>query len=151
LDNASDLRTASIVVDTVKPTGGIVVAGGATTTQTRTVTLSLNAADGSSGISGLRIANSSAGLATTTIVAYEATKIWTLDGSGPETGIKTVYLQAIDGAGNVSAVYSDSISLDNEGPTLTSVTIASGASITSSRSVSVSLVATGADEMLVSQ
>jgi hypothetical protein len=151
LGNASDLRTATIVVDTVKPTGSIVIAGGALTSTSRTVTLSLGGADGNSGIAGVKLANTSGALATTNVVDFEATKVWTLSGSGTESATKTVYLQVIDGAGNVSATYTDTIDLDNEGPTLTSVTIAAGASITSDRSVSVSLVATGADEMLVSQ
>src|SRR5690606_10348543 len=150
--NCSAAASVSVVLDTVAPSGGLLINNGASSTTNRSATLTISASDTGSGIAGMRLQNDTAtGIGGTSLLAFEPSRSWTLSGAGAESATKTVYLQLVDAAGNTSTVASDSIGLDNEGPTLTSVTIAGGASITSTRSVSVALSATGADEMLVSQ
>ncbi len=85
------------------PTGGIVINNGQWITLSRDVTLGLNWADAGTGVSRMRFNNDGA-----TWSAWEAvapTKAWTLSA----WGVRTVRVQFIDRAGNVSAVYSDYI------------------------------------------
>ncbi len=117
--NESVALSQSIILDTQHPVGAIVVNQGAARTSASVVTLSLSASDGGSGLAGIRIANSEAALATTDVVAYEATKIWTLaepTGPGLESQ-KTVWLQAVDQGGLVSTPVFDTITYDTLGPT----------------------------------
>jgi hypothetical protein len=67
--------------------------------------------------------------------AYGATKAWTLT-SGD--GTKTVYVQYVDRAGNISAVSTDDIALDATAPG-GSVVINSGADVTNTRSVTLTV------------
>ena len=61
---------------------------------------------GGSGVSQMRISNTQSGLSSATWEAYSTTKAWSLSFG---QGIKTVYVQYRDGAGNRSAVVTDTI------------------------------------------
>lgn len=102
--NVSDPVADYIKVDTTAPTGGIVINNGQWITLSLNVTLKLNWNDGAgAGVSRMRFSNNGS-----TWSAWEAvapTKAWTLSG----WGVRTVRVQFIDRAGNVSEVYSDYI------------------------------------------
>lgn len=104
--SASDPVT--VTVDKKAPTGTVTINDGASRTRSRSVTLTLGATDPSpgSGVSQMRIANTQSGLSSESWVAYATTRAWTLT-SGK--GTKTVYAQYRDGAGNRSAVATDTI------------------------------------------
>ena len=94
-------------VDTVVPKGTISINGGAYSTSSRYVTLTISASDPSpgSGVVYMRFRNGG----TTTWsswVAYSTSKSWTLTSGA---GTKTVYVQYRDRAGNVSASAYDTI------------------------------------------
>ncbi len=101
--NVSAAASDYIKVDMTAPTGGIVINNGQWITLSRDVTLGLNWADAGSGVSRMRFSNDGA-----TWSAWEAvapTKAWTLSA----WGVRTVRVQFIDRAGNVSERYSDYI------------------------------------------
>ena len=80
--------------------------------------------------------------------AFSTTKnSWTLAQSNATA---TVYAKFRDAAGNESSCISDTIEHDDEAPTGASISIDGGASYTSSATVSLSLTATGATEMNIS-
>jgi hypothetical protein len=137
--------TDTVVLDTVVPTGSVVIAGGATWTTTTSVTLALSASDASSGVSDMRFSND--GTTWSTWETYGSSKSWSLS-SGD--GTKTVYAQYRDAAENVSSSKTDTIGLDGTAPTGT-VSIAGGDSWTSTTSVALTLSASdassGVDEM----
>ena len=87
-------------VDTARPSGRVTVNGGAATTRSRTVTLSLKASDPApaSGVASMRFKNG--GRAWSSWRPYATSSPWTLTAGA---GAKTVYVQYRDRAGNVSA------------------------------------------------
>jgi dipeptidyl aminopeptidase/acylaminoacyl peptidase len=98
----------SFTVDTVAPTGTVTIQDGALQTRTRTVTLTLTASDAApaTGVTAMRISNTTGGLALAAWTAYTPTRQW-MPTSG--AGTKTVYVQYRDAATNVSAVTQDTI------------------------------------------
>ena len=102
------LAEQSFTVDTAAPTGTVLINNAATSTRTRSVTLTLSATDPSptSGVSEMRISNSQSGLSSASWEPYATTKAWTLSSGA---GTKTVYVQYRDAAGNRSAVVTDTI------------------------------------------
>ena len=123
--NVSTSYSASVTLDTVAPTGTISIN---TSTpgfvKSRDVTLNLGAADTGSGGVQMRFSNDNAAWSSWESAA--AGKSWTLSGND---GIKTVYVQYRDAAGNVSGSYSDTIKLDATPPTGT-MSIDGGAAYT---------------------
>ena len=104
--NVSVVYSKSIALDTLPPTGTININSGAASTLSQTVTLNLSGTDGGSGISTMSFSTDNA--AWTAAEAYAASKTFTLpSGNGPQT----VYVKFFDAIGNVSAVYSKTISL----------------------------------------
>jgi len=100
--------TSSVFADTTAPTGSITVNGGAASTNVPGVSLGLSAADtGGSGISKMQFSNDNTNWSAWE--TYAASKSWTLAAGN---GVKTVYVRYKDVAGNVSATYSDAITLD---------------------------------------
>jgi hypothetical protein len=96
----------TIKTDSIAPTGTITINNGDPYTPSTSVTLNLSASDNSGIVSLMRFSNDNyswSGWET-----YAASRTWTLT-SG--TGIKTVYVQFQDPAGNTSGSYSDSIEL----------------------------------------
>ncbi len=100
--------TGTVTVDKSAPTGTVSINDGASRTRTRSVTLTLSATDPSpgSGVSQMRISNTQSGLSSASWEPYSTTKAWTLTAG---QGTKTVYVQYRDGAGNRSAVVTDTI------------------------------------------
>ncbi len=108
--------------DTQAPSGTVSVNGGAATTNSQNVTLSLNATDPApaTGVTQMRFSND--GVTFSAYQAYATSAAWTV-ASGD--GVKTVYAQFKDAEGNQSAVVSDAITLalpDTTGPSATKTT-----------------------------
>jgi hypothetical protein len=135
-DNAGTVSTYSdtIVLDTTKPTGSVVIQGGSAFSNTTAVDLTLAASDVTSGVNQVRFSNNN--LTWTSWQAFATPKAWTLS---PGDGTKTVYFQVIDNAGLVK-IYSDVVILDTTAPTGT-MTIGDGAIYSKSTSVTLSLSA----------
>ncbi len=103
----STAATDTIALDGAAPTGSVAINGGAASTNSTAVTLSLSAADtGGSGLSQMRFSND--GTSWGGWVAYNSTAAWTLAAGD---GTRTVYAQYRDAAGNTSAACSDTIVL----------------------------------------
>ena len=129
LGNASGSFSDTIILDTVNPTGTIAVNGGATYTQSQSVTLNLTQTDNGSGPFQHRFSND--GTSYSTYEAVASTKAWTLTAGD---GTKTVSYQVKDNAGRESGIASDSIILDTVNPTA-SVSINGGAATSTSATV----------------
>jgi hypothetical protein len=138
--NWSSAVTDTITLtDITAPTGTVVINSGDTSTSTTAVTLTLSASDDSGSVTGIKFSND--GTTYSSEVTYATSYSWTLS-SG--TGTKTVYAKFKDSSGNWSSAASDTIQLvDTTAPT-GSVVINSGASTTSSTSVTLTLSATDA-------
>jgi hypothetical protein len=143
----SPVKSDAIILDRTKPTGTATINGGAAGTTTTAVTVAVPATDGGSGVSHVRIANSSSvdgnGVlngANATTFAYATPKAWSLP-SGD--AVKAVYVQWRDAAGNWSTVANDLIRLDTTAPNGT-VSINGGAASTPIGSVSVGVAASDA-------
>ena len=107
----------AIEVENTPTTGAIALAGGATFTNTRTVTVS-SAVAATRGAVRMRLANGSS-LGSTPYTAYASSKPFVLS-SGD--GAKRVAAQFADAAGNVSGVATDDIVLDTTPPAVTNTT-----------------------------
>lgn len=111
---------ATTTLDTTAPTGTLTIVGavdaGATSTTltgTRAVTLSLSATDAGSGVASMRLADTSAALASAPWVAYSPSVAWSLPAGD---GTRTVFLQLKDVVGNEGPVVSGSTTLDQTPP-----------------------------------
>lgn len=136
--NASGSYSDSITLDTAPPTGSVSINAGATYATSPSVTLNLSASDSLSGVSQMRTQNS--GGSWTAWEPYATSKAWALVAGD---GSKTVNVQFVDNAGNISSTYSDSIILDTVKPT-GSISINGGATYTASTSVTLNLSASDA-------
>lgn len=104
-----------LIVDTIPPANGqIIINSEFTKTNSRVVTLTLNAEDGLSGVERMVISNSS-NFNKSTWEKYTKTRSWTLDEGD---GVKSVYTKFKDEAGNISSIYVDSIILDSTPPSV---------------------------------
>jgi hypothetical protein len=106
-NNANMESTAysdTIVHDSTVPTGSVTINGGAAYTDSLSVTLTLSAADTTSDVVSTRF--SANGTTWSAWEPYATSRSWTLT-SG--SGTKTVYVQFMDAAGNISIVSSDAI------------------------------------------
>jgi hypothetical protein len=120
--NSSQAQFTVSVVDTTAPTGTLVINGGAVYTTTAAVTLALTCADVATGCAEMQFSQD--GAVYSAFEAFAAAKSLTLAGAD---GLKTVYVRFRDGAGNVSAAYSDGITLDTVAPAVTLTTPPHGA------------------------
>jgi len=137
-DNAGNVSTAvssTLTLDTIAPTGSIVIAGGALYTNSTSVNLTLSGSDASSGVAQMSFSRDNSNWSTWE--TYSTSKSWTLT-SGD--GSKTVYVRYSDNAGNISAAFSSTIVLDTTAPT-GSVVINSGATNTNSTTAQLTLSA----------
>ena len=117
--NVSGSFSDGIALDGTAPTGSISINGGAATASTTSVTLDLSATDtGGSALHQMRFSNDNTSWSTWE--TYTATKSWTLSTGD---GAKTVYAQYRDNAGNVSATYSDGITLAAAGGTIATTSL----------------------------
>ena len=140
--NETNYVSDKITLDTAAPTGNsVAINSGEAYTNTSSVTLTL----GSSGASEMCVSNTNS---CSNWENYTTSKNWSL---GTSDGEKTVYVWYRDLAGNVTSTYvSDTIILDTEAPTNSSVTINNGATYTTSTTVTLTLSSTGASEMCIS-
>lgn len=104
---------ASIQYDNTVPAGTVIINQGATITGSLAVTLNLSATDNSGAVSSARFSND--GTNWGAWGAYASAKTWNLT-SGD--GLKTVYAQFMDAAGNASSTVSDTITLDTTAPSV---------------------------------
>ncbi|SEW36554.1 gliding motility-associated C-terminal domain-containing protein [Chitinophaga sp. YR573] len=111
-------------IDKTPPVGSIVINSGATLTNNATVTLTLAATDAS----GIQMRFSNDGSAWSSYQAYATSKSWALSAGD---GLKTVYVQYGDNAGNIQG-YNSTITLDQTVPVTTILT--GPASLTNSTS-----------------
>ena len=80
------------------------------------MTLKLKCSDKKSGCRQMQLAQD--GGAFTSPEPFASTRAWTLTGAD---GMKTVSVRYLDGAGNVSKTYADTITLDTTGPVVSAV------------------------------
>jgi YD repeat-containing protein len=130
--NSESVKIQTYTIDTTPPTGTVTINAGVTYTNTTNVTLALTCNDTNS-CSQMKFSNNN--VTYSTPEAYAPTKAWTLT-SGD--GKKGVHAKFKDTPGNWSVVYYDTIILDTTAPTGT-VTINSGATYTSTRSITLTL------------
>lgn len=103
--NISDPILDTITLDTAGPTGSIRINNNAAKTKSTAVTLNLSANDTVSGVKEMSFSNDKTNWSPWK--PYAASSPWTLTAG---RGTKTVYVRFRDQAGNISAIYSDSIS-----------------------------------------
>jgi hypothetical protein len=123
------------ITDTAPPSGTVLIAAGSTWTMTSSVDVATPATDTDSGVSEVALSSDGTTWATR---AYVANQTWTLQSTN---GTQTVWAKWKDGAGNWSDPVSDTIVLDTVAPSGT-VSIAGGAAITGTTSVTVAVPAT---------
>lgn len=107
-DTWSDTAHYQVKIDTTAPTGTVLINGGADSTDNTTVNLAFDVQDELSGVSEMRFAESLAALAGEPYKTFASSDTLVLSDSD---GVKTVYAQFKDAAGNESAVVSDTIIL----------------------------------------
>jgi hypothetical protein len=110
--NVSANATATITLDTVAPTGSVVINSGATYAVSTDATLTASASDSTSGVAQMSFSND--GSNWSAWETYATSKAWTL---ATGDGSKTVYARYKDNAGNISAAATDTITLDVTPPT----------------------------------
>ena len=144
-NGATTTTSFYLYTDTSAPTGSISINGGATGTNSTSVTLNLSATDSETGVKEMRFSNN--GIAWSGWEPYGTSKTWAIPTG---EGSKTVYVQYKNNAGMTSSTYSDSIILDTTAPT-GSILVDGGAPYTNSISVTLSLSAadsgSGVDDM----
>jgi hypothetical protein len=104
------VKSQTYTIDTVAPTGIIVIAGGAESTTTPNITLTLTCSDNVA-CSQMQFSNDN--ITYSAADSYSTTKTWSLTAW---VGTKTVYVKYKDTAGNWSNAYSDTITLNNSPP-----------------------------------
>lgn len=107
---STTITGATALKDTALPTGSLLINTGATVTNNGTVTLTIGASDVGAGVSQMRVSNT-ADFSGTIYEPFATSKTWTLT-SGE--GLKTVYLQILDGANNGSTISASTILLEND-------------------------------------
>jgi WD40 repeat protein len=110
-DRAGNVRTTSVTVrlDKTPPTGSLTINDGAATTSSTRVTLKIQANDPLSGVAEMRFSND--GRTWSDWEGFQSTRSWDLTrfGGSSSSGLKTVYAQVRDRAGNVSQTFSATI------------------------------------------
>jgi hypothetical protein len=135
----------SIVLDTIVPKGAIQINGGLYSTTTPTVTLTLTASD-LNGVKEMQLSVTNIDWATRTWEPFNGTKTVTLAAG---QGNRSVWVKYKDNAGKISAAVSDAILVDALAPT-GKVLINAGATVITSRNVTLSFIAAGATYLKLS-
>jgi hypothetical protein len=118
--NVSDVVSDTILLDQTAPEVTLDVADGKSFTDSRTVSVHIQATDAGSGLMDMRFRRVTIGGPWEGWLAYQDHYTWSVtlgDGS------KTIEAQVRDRAGNVSTVASDSVTLDSTAPECTSFRI----------------------------
>jgi parallel beta-helix repeat protein len=99
----------AVKLDTEPPTGSLTINDGAASTYSPTVTLRITANDPLSGVAEMRFSND--GRTWSDWEGFQSTRSWDLTrfGGSSSYGLKTVYAQLRDRAGNVSQTFSATI------------------------------------------
>lgn len=105
--NVEAQETLTVKLDKSAPAGSVLINGGKAVTKRLDVTLNLSASDAGSGVTSMRISNTSAGLSTAQWQPFSVRKQWTLRRG--KSGIRTVFVQYKDAADNVTLVALDRI------------------------------------------
>jgi WD40 repeat protein len=112
-DRAGNVRTTSVTVriDKTPPTGSLTINDGAEIALSTTVTLRLSAQDALSGVAEMRFSND--GQSWSDWESFRREREWNLTrfGGNSSVGLKTVYAQVRDRAGNVSQAFRATIRL----------------------------------------
>lgn len=117
---ASDLagnesnESINIIYDTTAPTGTITISGGALSTRSSQVPITLTADDNSGMVTSMRFNNE--GGSWSSWEDFSTSKAWSLSANN---GLKTVSVEFMDKAGNVSGTYSSTITYDTSPPYVT--------------------------------
>lgn len=106
--NWSETAHYGIKIDVTAPEGSVIINNGDEWTDNNIVNLSFSSTDASSGVTQMRFAETEGELSGKEYQAYASSASMTLSDID---GLKNVYAQFKDGAGNESAVVSDSITL----------------------------------------
>ena len=134
----------TITLDTTAPTTPTIsIDSGAAYTSSLAVNLTLSAAGTPA---EMYITNTAACASGGVWETYSTSKAWNILNSN---AVNTVYVKYRDAALNESTCVSDSITHDTTAPMANSITINSGAALTSGTAVTLALDATGATEMYV--
>ncbi len=112
--NESTTYSDTIILDTTKPVGTIVIEGGLKYINKHEVRLTLTLTDTNSADSQMMVSEN-ATFAGSSWETFSNTKTFTLSNND---GLKTIYLKLKDAAGNESITYSSSITVDTTLPTL---------------------------------
>lgn len=110
----SDQKSLAIFVDKGAPSGSISINNDADITNSNTVTLSFTYTDMETHVSLIRVRNS--GQNWSSWMTARSSLSWSLL---PTEGILSVDVEFQDAAGNISSIYSDSISVDRTAPAVT--------------------------------
>ncbi|MBI5528724.1 MAG: carboxypeptidase regulatory-like domain-containing protein, partial [Deltaproteobacteria bacterium] len=138
--NVSQVGFTTVILDTIAPSGSIVIAGGAAYTQSNTVSLGISGVDERTGVASMKFANEAPPDCASAPgwVAYSTTyNNWNMVNS---EGTRTVTACLKDGAGNTAVITPDSIFLDLNNP-LGTVSINGGDAYTGSLDVVLTLTA----------
>jgi hypothetical protein len=141
LRNAAGPYTDTVILDRVAPSGAVTIAEGSAYTTGVTVTLSLTAADATSGVDGMCVSNAAT---CSSWESFAPTKVWTLDGASDD-GEKTVYVWFRDRAGNVGGPFTDTILLDRQPPVVAIFYPSAGAVLTTVHQSEVAITGTASD------
>jgi hypothetical protein len=135
-----------IIVDTLPPTGGVVINNDALVAGTSDVVLSLFAEDEGAGVTEMQLSNDPT-FAGATWSAFTAFREWSLE---PGEGTRRVYARFRDGAGRISSdAAEDDIEVDTSSP-VGGIWFAEGP-YTRTNNVTLLAAATGAVQMRISR
>jgi alpha-tubulin suppressor-like RCC1 family protein len=123
----SNKYTYTTILDTTKPMGSIAITGGAMGTASQTISLTLGAADATSGIQQVGLSNNNLDYIWSDYVPGQPVN-WNLTAG---QGQKTVYVKYRDAAGNESDFYSVPIIFDSVAPVPVITSPANGSSVIS--------------------
>lgn len=102
--------------DLQAPTGTLAISGGSAYTNSINTSLTISAADtGGGSLSQMMIANESS-FSGMSWEPYATSRVWSVPAGD---AVKTVYIRFKDNSGNISPIYSDTITLDTVAPTVT--------------------------------
>jgi len=137
---SSQIINRAITLDTVKPAGMLQINGGDSYAVAKDVTLDLTCSDATSGCSQMRFSNN--GTLWSAGVAFAASQAWDLRnptyGGSATDGVKAVFYQFQDTAGNWSVATSSAITLDTTAP-IGTLQINGNASYTTAADVTLAL------------
>ncbi|MDW7690756.1 hypothetical protein R9C00_21640 [Flammeovirgaceae bacterium SG7u.111] len=145
--NISETVTATIELDRLPPQDpDIMVNGGKQYTNNKMKVVQLELTTSSDDVVKMRVSNRNDFLGSPWVAYRKGVRAWKLS---PMEGVKEIFAQYMDKAGNISALASAEIILDLTPPNQCKVEIEKDATYTNKKVVTVKAKATGASEMIV--